>query len=93
MHTVKILVFGMGGLIVAMTVMLIVAALVVNRTDDAPAFAGAIDLPQGASVGDLEVDGDRIVVRVELPGGGWRLLVIDARTGRSQGVVDLRTGR
>lgn len=93
MRTIKILALVMGGLIVAMTAMLIVAALVVNGRDDAPPYAGAISLPQGASVDDIEVDGDRIVVRVELPDGGSRLLVIDARTGRSHGVVDLKAGR
>ena len=93
MRTIKILALVMGGLIVTMTVMLIVAALAVNSRDDAPPYAGSISLPQGASVDDIVIDGDRIVVRAELPDGRSRLIVIDARTGRSQGVVDLRTGR
>lgn len=53
------------------------------------AGAGRLVLPAGARVMETALDGDRIALRIGLAGGGQRVVVIDARTGRRIGTVDV----
>lgn len=58
----------------------------------APAMAAQrIVLPAGAKVVATEVDAGRFVARVELPGGGVRVLVFDLATGGEVATIDLVT--
>ncbi len=98
MRTLKALVIGMGILIVAGTAM--IAVMIVRRGADGSAASGnasitpaRIALPAGARVIETALDGDRIALRIALTGGGERVVIIDARTGRRIGAVDLMPGR
>ncbi len=98
MRTLKALVIGMGILIVVGTA--VIAVMIARRGGDVgPASGGAsmtparIALPAGARVIETALDGDRIALRIALTGGGERVMIIDARTGRRIGAVDLMPGR
>ncbi len=98
MRTLKALVLGMGLLIVAGTA--VIAVMIARRGDDGGAASGGasitppkIALPAGARVIETALDGDRIALRIALTGGGERAMIIDARTGRRIGAVDLMPGR
>ena len=102
MRTLKALVIGMGILIVVGTAA--IAVMIARRAGDgaagdntAPAGASTaparIALPAGARVIETALDGDRIALRIALTGGGERVMIIDARTGRRIGAVDLMPGR
>ncbi len=101
MRTLKALVIGMGILIVAGTA--VIAVMIARRgadgaAGDNTASGGAsttpakIALPAGARVIETALDGDRIALRIVLTGGGERVMIIDARTGRRIGAVDLMPG-
>ncbi len=97
MRTLKALVIGMGVLIVAGTA--VIAVTIARRGgEDRAASGGAsttpakIALPAGARVIETALDGDRIALRIVLTGGGERVMIIDARTGRRIGAVDLVPG-
>jgi hypothetical protein len=49
-----------------------------------------LDLPQGAKVVGAEASGDRLVVRVELAGGGQELIIVNLATGTPVATVTLR---
>lgn len=94
MRGLKALVIGMGILIVAGLV--IVGWAVVNQagnlSNGSKGFdPAAIDLPAGAVVRETRLDGNRIVVRIDLAAGGSRLLILDARTGELSGTIDLKS--
>ncbi len=97
MRTLKALVIGMGVLIVAGTA--VIAVMIARRGDDGGAASGGVSitpakiaLPAGARVIETALDGDRIALRIALTGGGERVMIIDARTGRRIGAVDLVPG-
>lgn len=50
-----------------------------------------IVLPAGAKVIATDVDTGRLVARIELPGGGVRVLVFDLATGGEIATIDLVT--
>ncbi len=50
-----------------------------------------IVLPAGAKVIATDVDTGRLVARVELPGGGVRVLVFDLATGGEVATIDVVT--
>jgi hypothetical protein len=52
--------------------------------------AMTVDLPQGSRVVGAEASGDRLVVRVELAGGGEELVVVNLATGLPIATVTLR---
>lgn len=55
-----------------------------------PSFGDvAIALPHGAVIGDMEVVGGRVVLRIGEQGGGTRLLVIDPANGIVAGSFQL----
>ncbi len=91
MRALKILVVGMGVLIVAGTVTL--AVLLVQRAgggrgaDMAPRVA--LDLPAGTQIVSVSGAGERFAVHVRGPGGEW-VVFVDSRTGRPVG--ELRPG-
>jgi hypothetical protein len=51
-----------------------------------------VALPDGARIVFADLDGQRLLVRVELPDGATRLIVFDARNGAVQSEVELRPG-
>lgn len=98
MRALKLLVIGLGVLLLLGIGAL--AAAVVWRTDHGrpvssrpvPAVAAQrIVLPTGAKVIATDVNAGRLVARVELPGGGVRVLVFDLATGSEIATIDLVT--
>ncbi len=98
MRGLKALVIGMGILIVIGLAVVVVT--IAKRTSDrsgggadtAPTgrvFATDVAIPAGARVVETTADGGRVLVRLALPGGKSRILVIDAATGRRLGTIDL----
>jgi len=101
MRALKVLVIAMGVLLVAGIIALGFAVQYrLNHPRQAtPATAGApagapsamtLDLPQGARVHGAEASGDRLVVRVELAGGGEELIIVNLLTGAPLATVTLR---
>jgi hypothetical protein len=97
MRALKLLVVGMGVLLVLGTAAL-VWAVVYRVNHRPPPMAAArpgttvIDLPPGARVESSEVAGDRLVLRLAMPDGGGRLLIFDLRSAASIGTIELRPG-
>lgn len=92
MGALKILVYGMGALLMAGTIVLVVA--VANRVNHIPpvsaaASATAIDLPAGARISAIDTSGDRLVVRVALAEGGEELLIFNLTTGAHIATITL----
>jgi len=98
----KALVIGMGILIVAASAVIVVK--LAQRGGGAGGDGGAASaagsltpatfaLPAGARVIETALDGDRLALRLVLAGGGERVVIIDARTGRRIAAVDLVPGR
>ena len=50
------------------------------------------ELPFGAVVQDTDIDDNRILLRIKLPDGGSRLILLSVTTGMQVGTVDLKTG-
>lgn len=53
--------------------------------------AQRVILPAGAKVVATDVDAGRLVARIELPGGGVRVVVFDLATGGEVATIDLVT--
>ncbi len=102
MRALKLLVIALGVLLVAGIVALGFAVQYRLKhprpaTAAGPAIASAgvprattLDLPEGARVAGAEASGDRLVVRIELAGGGAELVVINLATGSPIATVTLR---
>ena len=84
----KALTIGMGVLIVFGVAAL--AAVVVQRAAGAGAAQPEIVLPvpHGSRVVETALDGDRLALRLETP-GGLRVTVVDLRTGKAVSTVEL----
>lgn len=85
----------MGVLIVIGVV--VVAVTIVKRSTrlaETPASAGfgraEIGIPAGSRVAETVIDGNRMVLRLVLADGRTRMVVVDMRTGRRTGAIDLR---
>jgi hypothetical protein len=104
MRWLKALVIGMGILIVVGTVVMAVMLARRSGPDGeaagaAPAAANGgsaavvarrrIVLPAGARVVETVLDGDRVALRIALANGAERVVIIDIRTGRRLGTLDL----
>jgi len=96
MRALKLLVIALGVLLLAGIGAL--AAAVVwrinhsNPTSPAqavPSAAQRIVLPPGAKVVVTDVDAGRLIVRVDIPGNGVRLLVFDLATGAEITTIEL----
>jgi hypothetical protein len=90
-----------GSLGVMMLGLIAVFAAIVYRVGGEPAApaesqgdpaSSVIALPEGARVVFAGLDENRLLVRVELPDGATRLIVLDPRTGAVQSQVELRPG-
>jgi hypothetical protein len=88
MRALKFLVVGMGVLIVAGTVTLVV--LLVQRAGGGRGAASlpamSLDLPAGSRILGIAGAGDHLAVHVQRP-DGERILLLDPRTGRVLGEV------
>lgn len=96
MRWLKALVIGMAVLIVVGTAVIAVTLARRSAGDGAAADGAAtssaparLALPAGARVIETALDGDRLALRIALAGGGERIVIIDARTGRRVAAVDL----
>lgn len=99
MRALKTLVIGMAVLIFAGVVLLIIgiidrsSELGDNNTAHLTSFGSVqFELPFGAVVQDTDIDDDRILLRIKLPDGGSRLILLSVTTGMQVGTVDLKTG-
>ena len=95
MRALKALVIGMGVLIVAglVTVVVTVANRTLDATDaPAPATEAAFALPEGAEVVETALDGDRIALRLRLADGTRAIHVFDLATGRRVAVARIGEG-
>ena len=98
MRALKLLVIVLGVLLL-MGIGVLAAAVVwridhgrpVSAKPTPPVAAQRIVLPAGAKVVATDVDAGRLVARVELPGGGVRVLVFDLATGGEVATIDLVT--
>jgi flagellar basal body-associated protein FliL len=86
-----LIVIGLGGLVAT------VAGRMANKSAPAGASGAApvafgrsvILVPAGATLVSVEGAGDRLVARLELPGGEQQLVVIDLGTGKALGTLEL----
>ena len=97
MRALKALVIGMAVLIFAGVVLLIFG--IINRSNELgdnnttrlTGFGSVhFELPFGAVVQDTDIDDDRILLRIKLPDGGSRLILLSVATGMQVGTVDLK---
>jgi hypothetical protein len=95
MRALKILVVVMGVmLVVGFAALVAVIADRVSRsgstTTAAHGFAAPpIDIPRGARVEAMAAGPDRLILALELPEGGKRLVVIDLAKGVRLGTIEL----
>ena len=96
MRGLKAMVIGMGFLIILGVIFLIYA--IVQKSGDGsgvgfaserPPTLSSVALPTGAKVEEMIVGVDRIVIRLRLPEGSGRLLILSAANGRLVGQTDL----
>ncbi len=96
MRALKAIVIGMGVLIILGVILLVV--LLAQKSGDKigsvltegkPPVIADIVLPAGAQVVETRVGGERIVLRLRLPDGKVRLIILDAATGRQTGQTEL----
>jgi hypothetical protein len=102
MRALKILVYGMGVILVVGVIVLIVAIAYrlkhprVATTSAAHTLASAngvphaISLPVGAKIVAVQNDGDRVMVRLGLSDGGEELMLLDWKTGATLGIINLK---
>lgn len=91
-RVLKALVIGLGILIViGLTVMLVAIGRQVGGRSKGAAFDPAqFALPTGARVLEMDLDGDRLAVRLELGNGRQAIQLFDARTGAPLGTIALQ---
>ena len=92
MRALKALVIGMGVLIVVGLVTVVVT--IANRTldTDRPPTEAAFAIPSGAEVLETALDGDRMALRLRLPGGAQAIHVFDLATGRRVATARIHGG-
>tara|TARA_E500000331_G_scaffold280300_1_gene273516 strand:- start:90 stop:389 length:300 start_codon:yes stop_codon:yes gene_type:complete len=96
MRGLKAMVIGMGLLIILGVIFLIYAIVQKSGDESGVGFASerpptvsSVVLPAGAKVEETIVGVDRIVIRLRLPKGSGRLLILNAANGRLVGQTDL----
>lgn len=91
MHALKALVIGMGVLIVAGVIVIVVT--IANRAGElgeteARSFGTAgLGLPAGTEIVSVVGAGDRLAVHARVPGEGDRIVIVDPRSGAVVGTV------
>jgi hypothetical protein len=94
MRSLKLLVVVLGILIIAAVATIMVT--LVNRagsgSSDKP-WAQALEVPAGASIRDFRLDGDRLVIRLAVPGKPDELRVIDLARGRQTGAITFKNAK
>lgn len=91
MRALKFLMIGMGVLIVAAVVTIVVTLY--NRATKPTAtgpWAHSVALPAGGTIADYRIDGERMVVRVSVAGQPDRLVVVDLTRGTVVGTVTFK---
>jgi Family of unknown function (DUF6476) len=91
MRSLKLVVIVLGILIVAAFATVIVTLVVRagSAAGDKP-WARALDVPAGATIRDYRLDGDRLVIRLAVPGKPDELRVFDLSRGRPTGAITLK---
>jgi hypothetical protein len=88
-------VYIMGGLLVLMLVILLggIGWKLMRRAPAEPPQLQLIDVatPEGASVGGMTLDGDRLAVQV-ITGAGHEIIVVDTRKGTILSRIRLKPG-
>jgi hypothetical protein len=79
-----VIVFGLGVLLVA------IGREVSSARSRAGFDATELALPEGARVVQIDLDGDRLAVLLELRDGRQFIQLFDARTGAAQGAVAIQ---
>jgi len=91
MRSLKLLVIVLGILIIAAVATIMVT--LVNRSTggaDGKPWAHALQIPAGATIRDYRLDGDRLVIRLAVPGKPDELRILDLARGRQTGAVTLK---
>lgn len=95
MRSLKLLVIVLGILIIAAVATIMVT--LVNRSGegkrggaDGKPWAHALQIPAGATIRDYRLDGDRLVIRLAVPGKPDELRILDLARGRQTGAVTLK---
>ena len=96
MRLLRRVVIGLGVLII-LALAALVAGIVMKSGRKTPGFAGKggwaaplmAQVPAGAEVKRMALDGERLVVHVAHPDGSGELLVFDLRKGRLAGRIRL----
>ena len=90
---------GLKSLVIIMGIAILVAATVVVMTIiqravnlAPPAETKAIQLPPGATVVGQDISDKRILLRIRLPTGEERLIIVDADTGAVNRTFTLQGG-
>lgn len=93
MRAIKITVIVLGVLIAAGLAIVMVTLgnrFMAGGQGASPGFGQAhLGMPPGARVVHSMADGGRLVVQLELAGGGTRFLVIEQTSGRLKGSIDI----
>jgi len=90
MRSLKLLVIVLGLLIVAAVATIMVT--LANRSGGGAGgtpWAHAVQIPAGATIRDYRLDGDRLVIRLAVPGRPDELRILDLARGRQTGAVTL----
>ena len=93
----KSLVIGMGLLIVAGFVVVVVElgrrmSTLSGGRPPATAFAERVALPAGARIVSVSATADRVIAHVEVPGGPAMAYIVDPRSGALLGTVEFAPG-
>lgn len=90
MQALKALVIIMGIMIIAAVVVIVVT--IINRSQDlaqrSRPYEASIAVPQGEIL-DMATGVERVILRIRLPDGRQRLVVVDTERGRVRGTIDL----
>ncbi|MFI4998601.1 MAG: DUF6476 family protein [Reyranellales bacterium] len=94
----KVLVIVMGLLIVAGFVVVAVEVTrrmstpYIPRPPAGPTFSERVPLPPGAKVVGMTAVGERLVINIEIQGGGTAVYVVDPRNGALLGTIEFPPG-
>lgn len=102
MRALKILVYGMGVVLIVGVIVLVVtiAYRLKHRSTEAPMATQTVippngkprpvPLPTGAKIVAAQSDGDRVMVRLDLADGTEELLLLDWKTGNTLATLNLK---